>query len=40
MADMLLDVTLFDDLRRGDAEARKIVEGILDGDQSPPLFRL
>lgn len=32
MADMLLDVTLFDDLRRGDVEARKIVEGILDGE--------
>lgn len=34
MADMLLDVTLFDDLRRGDVEARKIVESILDGEIS------
>ena len=32
MADMLLDMTLFDDLRRGDAEARKVVEAILDGE--------
>lgn len=34
MADMLLDVTLFDDLRQGDAEARKIVAAILDGEIS------
>ena len=32
MADMLLDITLFDDLRNGDEGARKIVEGILDGE--------
>ncbi len=32
MADMLLDTTLFDDLRKGDAEARKVVEAILDGE--------
>lgn len=32
MADMLLDITLFDDLRRGDVEARKVIEGILDGE--------
>ena len=32
MADMLLDVTLFDDLRKGDAEARKVVEAILDSE--------
>lgn len=32
MADMLLDLTLFDDLRQGDTEARKIVEAILDGE--------
>lgn len=32
MADLLLDVTLFHDLRQGDAEARKIVESILDGE--------
>ncbi len=31
MADMLLDLTLFNDLRNGDLEARKVVEGILDG---------
>ncbi|MCY3638203.1 MAG: hypothetical protein OXG80_03795 [Chloroflexi bacterium] len=32
MADMLLDRTLFDDLRSGDAAARAMVESILDGD--------
>ena len=32
MADMLLDITLFNDLRDGDEEARKIVESILDGE--------
>ena len=32
MADMLLDITLFNDLRRGDPEARRIVEAILDGE--------
>ena len=32
MADMLLDRTLFDDLRSGDPGARAIVESILDGD--------
>ena len=31
MADMLLDITLFDDLRSGDEGARKVVEAILDG---------
>ena len=34
MADMLLDTTLFQDLRHGDGEARKIVEAILDGEIS------
>ena len=34
MADMLLDITLFQDLRQGDEEARKIVEAILDGEIS------
>ncbi len=32
MADMLLDTTVFDDLRNGDAEARRIVEAVLDGE--------
>ncbi|MYC06306.1 MAG: type II toxin-antitoxin system VapC family toxin [Chloroflexi bacterium] len=32
MAEMLLDRTLFDDLRSGDAAARATVESILDGD--------
>ena len=32
MADMLLDKTLFDDLRNGDAAARAMVESILNGD--------
>ncbi|MXY46896.1 MAG: type II toxin-antitoxin system VapC family toxin, partial [Chloroflexi bacterium] len=32
MADMLLDKTLFDDLRNGDPAARTMVESILDGD--------
>ena len=32
MADMLLDRTLFDDLRSGDPAARAMVESILDGD--------
>ena len=32
MADMLLDKTLFDDLRSGDAAARAMVESILNGD--------
>ena len=32
MADMLLDLTVFDDLRNGDAQAREIVESILDGE--------
>ena len=31
MADMLLDRTLFDDLRSGDPAARAMVESILDG---------
>lgn len=32
MADLLLDRTLFDDLRSGDAAARAMVESILEGD--------
>ena len=31
MADMLLDATVFDDLRRGDPDARELIESILDG---------
>ncbi len=31
MADMLLDATVFDDLRRGDSNARELIESILDG---------
>ena len=32
MADLLLDRTLFDDLKMGDTEARRLVESILDGE--------
>ena len=32
MADVLLDITVFKDLKAGDLDARKIVEGILDGE--------
>ena len=32
MTDILLDTTLFDDLRKGDSEAHKIVEAILEGE--------
>ena len=32
MADMLLDITVFNDLKAGDEDARKVVEGILDGE--------
>ena len=32
MADMLLDITVFNDLKAGDPDARKVVEGILDGE--------
>ena len=31
MAEMLLDVTVFNDLREGDIEARRLIETILDG---------
>ena len=32
MADMLLDITVFNDLKTGDPDARKVVERILDGE--------
>ena len=32
MADFLLDTTVFCDLRKGDADARKLVESILNGE--------
>jgi predicted nucleic acid-binding protein len=32
MADVLLDITVFNDLKAGDPSARKVVEGILDGE--------
>ena len=32
MADILLDRTVFDDLTKGETEARKIIESILDGE--------
>ena len=32
MADVLLDITIFNDLKAGDPDARKVVEGILDGE--------
>lgn len=32
MADLLLDITVFNDLKAGDSDARKVVEGILDGE--------
>ena len=32
MADILLDRTVFDDLSRGETEARRIIESILDGE--------
>ena len=32
MAEMLLDTTVFNDLRKGDHEARKLVEAILEGE--------
>ena len=32
MADVLLDITVFNDLKAGDSDARKVVEGILDGE--------
>lgn len=32
MADVLLDITVFNDLKAGDPNARKVVEGILDGE--------
>ena len=32
MADVLLDITVFSDLKAGDPDARKVVEGILDGE--------
>ena len=32
MADVLLDITVFNDLKAGDPDARKVVERILDGE--------
>ena len=32
MVDLLLDITIFSDLKAGDPDARKVVEGILDGE--------
>lgn len=34
MADILLDKTVFDDLKNGEADARRLVEAILDGEVS------